>query len=166
MTKLTAVEQARAVMMEAADWGAFRWLLEKGRVQEIADRATAALAAADRRVKQAWGDDLKRAYTALVQQDKSSCDRKKKGLQDIPPELTRLARSVKEAYDEGQRARVQAEGTFDEAERQMSPDLARVGCQQALQSYDLRERAIRTAEAANSPHRDPKSPAIRAVATR
>ena len=152
MRKLAAVEEARAVMTEAADWGVFRWLLEKGRVQEIADRATAALAQADSRVKEAWGEDLKRAYKALVQQEKSSRDHKKNGLPGIAPELTRLARGVKEAFDQGQRARLQAEATFDEAERRMSADLARTGCRQALESYDLRERAIRKSEAANSPH--------------
>jgi hypothetical protein len=151
MRKLAAVEEARAVMTEAADWGVFRWLLEKGRVQEIADRATVALAEADSRVKEAWGEDLKRAYKALVQQEKSSRDHKKNGLHSMAPELTRLARSVKQAYDEGQRARVQAEATFDEAERRMSPDLARTGCRQALESYDLRERAIRKSEAASPP---------------
>jgi hypothetical protein len=166
MRKLAAVEEARAVMAEAADWGVFRWLLEKGRVQEMADRATAALAEADRKVKEAWGDDLRGAYQALVEQEKSPRDRKKNGLQNIPPELTRLARTVKEAYDEGQRARLQAEGTFDEAESRMSTDLARSGCREALESYDLRERAIRKAEAANSQHRDPKSSVLHGAVTR
>lgn len=155
MRRLAAVQEARAVMTAALDWGAFRWLLEKARVQEIADRATAALAESDTRVKEAWGDDLKRAYKALGPQDKSSRHRNQDELCNIPHDLIRLARSVKQAYDEGQRARQQAEGTFDQAERHMSTDLARAGCREALDSYDLRERAIRKAEAANSPRLDP-----------
>jgi hypothetical protein len=168
MRKLATVEEARAVMTEAADWGAFRWLLEKGRVQEIADRATAALAQADRKVKADWSDALKRAYQELVDQEKPrNTHRQEKDQKNgITREIRLVAKTVKEAYDEGQRARLQAEGTFDEAERRMSTDLARVGCRQALESYNLREQAIRKAEAANSLHPDPKSPVVRAVATR
>jgi hypothetical protein len=153
MRRLAAVEEARAVMTEAADWGVFRWLLEKGRVQEIADRATAALAEADRKVKADWGDTLKRAYQELVDQEKPRrAHRQEKDQRNgIPPEIRVIARSVKEAYDKGQRARVQAEDTFDQAERRMSTDLARTGCRQALESYDLREQAIRKAQSAISP---------------
>ena len=51
MRKLAAVEEARAVMTEGMEWGVWKWLLEKRGVQEIADRATAALHEADRRSK-------------------------------------------------------------------------------------------------------------------
>lgn len=154
MRKLAAVEEARAVMTEAMDWGMWRWLFEKGHVQEIADRATAVLAETDRRVKAHWNDELKRAYQELVDQGKSKRgDREERDHEDgITPGLRLAAKKVKEAYDEGQRARVDAEETFEEAERCMSTDLARVGCRKALESYDLRERAIGKAEAANSRH--------------
>lgn len=154
MRKLTAVEEARSVMTEAMDWGMWRWLLEKGRVQEIADRATAVLADTDRRVKAQWDDELKRAYQELVEEEKPKRTQQKEvhEAHDITSELRLAAKKVKKAYDEGQRARVDAEETFDEAERRMSTDLARVGCRKALESYDLRERAIRKAEAANSRH--------------
>jgi len=154
MRKLAAVEEARAVMTAAMDWGMWRWLLEKGRVQEIADRATATLAEADRRVKAAWSDDLKRAYEELLRPEKPRRGRHQENdiaTHEIAADVRLAARKVKEAYDEGQRARVDAEETFDEAERRMSTDLARVGCRKALDSYDLRERAIRKAEAASSP---------------
>jgi len=152
MRKLTAVEEARAVMTEAMDWGMWRWLFEKARVQEIADRATATLAETDRRVKAHWNDELKRAYQELVDQERPKQTQPKKihEAHDITPELRLAAKGVKEAYEEGQRARVDAEETFDEAERRMSTDLARIGCKKALESYELRERAIRKAEAANS----------------
>jgi hypothetical protein len=150
MRKLAAVEEARAVMTEGMEWGMFRWLLEKGRVQEIADRATAALAEADRKVKATWSDELKKAYDELVDQERPKrAHRQEKDSKshDPSPEIRLTAKKVKEAYDEGQRARVDAEETFDEAERRMSTELARVGCRKALDSYDLRERALRMAEA-------------------
>jgi hypothetical protein len=154
MRKLTAVEEARGVMTEAMDWGMWRWLFEKARVQEIADRATAVLAETDRKIKAAWSDDLKKAYQELVDQEKPKRGhRQEKDHEDgITPEVRLAAKKVKEAYEKGQRTRVDAEDTFEEAERRMSTDLARVGCRKALESYDLRERAIRKAEAANSPH--------------
>jgi hypothetical protein len=40
-----------------------------------------------------------------------------------------------------------AEHTFDEAERLLSTSLAREGCQKAIRSWDLHEKAIRRAEA-------------------
>ncbi len=43
MRKLPAVEEARAIMTEGTEWGVWRWLLEKKRVREIADKARAAL---------------------------------------------------------------------------------------------------------------------------
>jgi flavodoxin len=156
MRKLPAVEQARAVMTEGMEWGLWRWLLEKGRVQEIADRATAALAEADRKVKATWSDDLKTAYKELVDREKPKRARHqeedpKTETPNLAPEVRLTARKVKEAYDEGQRARVEAEDTFEEAERRMSTDLAREGARKALKSYDLREHAIRKAEAAARP---------------
>lgn len=151
MRKLAAVEEARAVMTEGMEWGLFRWLLEKGRVQEVADRATAALAEADKKAKASWSDDLKIAYKELVDQEKRKRARRQERdpeSHNIAPEVRLTAKKVKEAYDEGQRARVDAEDTFDEAERRMSTELARIGCRKALDSYDLREHAIRLAETA------------------
>ena len=151
MRKLAVVEEARTVMTEGMEWGLFRWLLEKGRVQQMADRATAALAEADKKVKATWSDELKKAYDELVDQEKHKrAHRQEKDPKshDIAPDVRLTAKKVKEAYDEGQRARVDAEDTFDEAERRMSTDLARVGCRKALDSYHLREHAIRMAEAA------------------
>lgn len=153
MRKLAAVEEARAVMKEGMEWGMWRWLLEKGRVQEIADRATAALDEADRKVKATWSDDLKQAYKELVDQEKPKrVHRQEKDPKtetaDIASEVRLTAKRVKEAYDEGQRARVDAEDTFEEAEQRMSTDLAKEGARKALESYDLREHALRKAEAA------------------
>jgi len=139
MKKIAAVEEARAVMSEAADWGLWKWLLEKSRVQEIADRATAALANADKRVKASWSEELKKAYAGLEEGRKGN---------GIAPHLRLAAQKVKAAYEKGQRARMEAEETFEQAERTMSTEMARVGARKALESYDLREGAIRRAEEA------------------
>jgi len=51
MHKLEEVEYARSLMQQGREWPVWRWLFEKGRVREAADRATVALAAANRKVK-------------------------------------------------------------------------------------------------------------------
>jgi parvulin-like peptidyl-prolyl isomerase len=96
---------------------------------------------------------LKTAYNELVDQEKAKRGRRqekdpKTQAAHIAPEIRLTAKKVKEAYDEGQRARRDAEDTFDEAERRMSTELAREGARKAHESYDLRERAIRAAGAA------------------
>jgi hypothetical protein len=49
-----------------------------------------------------------------------------------------------------ERAHLDAENTFDEAERQLSTRLAREGCAKAIASWELHEAAIRKAEAAST----------------
>ncbi|HXY15821.1 MAG TPA: hypothetical protein VEI26_15080 [Terriglobales bacterium] len=153
MRKLAAVEEARALMEEAMEWGLWRWLLEKRRVREVADRATDALNEADVKTKAGWSDELKRAYEELVTDEPPRRGRRQgrdstlaRG--DIPPDVRVTAKSVKEADDRAERARLNAEDTFDEAERRMSTDLACEGARKALHTYDLREAAIRKAEGA------------------
>jgi len=151
MRKLAAVEEARALMQEALDWGLWRWLLEKAHVREIADRATAALDEADRRTKAHWSDELKQAYHDLVLHQKRRRSNEKpqnSARPDISPAVRVAAEHIKQADDEAERARLDAEDTFDEAERRMSTDLAREGAGKALRTYDLREAAIRKSEAA------------------
>jgi hypothetical protein len=57
-----------------------------------------------------------------------------------------LVKNVKEMDDKAYCARMDAEKTFDEAERQLSTSLAREGCKKAIRSWNLYERAIREAE--------------------
>lgn len=64
------------------------------------------------------------------------------------PELRLLAERVKQADDEAYRVHLDAEETFDEADRQMSTGLAREGCHKAIRSWMLHEKAIRLAEEA------------------
>lgn len=56
-----------------------------------------------------------------------------------------------EADISAERARLDAEETFDQAEKQMSVSMARDGCKKAIHSWELREKAIRKAEALACP---------------
>ncbi len=67
------------------------------------------------------------------------------------PEATLIAKKVKEADDEAYRARMDAEETFDQAEKQLSTSLAREGCRKAIHSWELHEKAIRKAESVIRP---------------
>ena len=155
MQKLIPVEEARALMNEAKDWSVWRWLTERRRVREAADRATAALNEAERKVKASWSDDLKKAYReaeleASVNGNprvKRQYEKAKEEAQGVDPEIKVAARKVKQADDEAEDTRLDAEATFDEAERRLSAAMAREGAQKAIDTYDLHERAIRRAEA-------------------
>jgi hypothetical protein len=142
MRKLIQVEEAKELMNEAKDWGVWRWLLEKKRVRAAADRAVDALNELDQQVKATWSEGLVQAYREL---EDSKGKRRHK---EVAPELKAAARRVKEADDEAEAARLDAENTFDEAERQLSAAMARQGAQKAIDSWELREKSIRKAEAA------------------
>jgi hypothetical protein len=143
MDRIPEVEAAKALMNEAVSWSVMKWLREKKRVRKTADQANAALDQLNQAVKDHWPDEIRAAYEGLVAQR----------LNKTPPSpanepQTRLnARKVKEADDAAYRARMDAEDTFDEAERQLSTSLAREGCRKAIQSWELHEKAIRKAEA-------------------
>jgi hypothetical protein len=156
MKKLPEVEEARAVMTAGMGWGVWKWLLEKRRVRQIADTAVAAFDEAEAKVKASWSDELKRAYEELLAQEPADSKgkakrRSKTGKEDaasISPEVMITAQRVKEADSEAYRARMDAEDIFADAERRLSTEGARQGARKALESYDLREKAIRRAEAA------------------
>ena len=130
MRTLAQVEEAKSVMREGMEWSVVRWLKEKRRVRKVADRANAALDTLDREVKAAWPAELKEGYEAGGESE--------------------LAQRIKRADDAAARARARAEKTFDEAEEQLSARLAREGCLQAIQSWELREQAIRMSERAGA----------------
>jgi len=156
MHKLIEVEEAKVLMNEAKNWGVWRWLWEKSKVRATADRAVDALAEAERKVKASWSDDLQKAYReveALVSlngnlKSKRRYEKAQQEAKDIDPEIKRAVERVKEADDTAERARLDAEATFDEAERRLDTDMAREGAQKAIDSWELREKAIRRAEAA------------------
>lgn len=150
MEKLRAVENAKALMTEAIAWSVMKWLREKKTVRKIADQANAALDQLDRAVKDRWPDDVRVAYYALVAQAKGTATVQGQQKPASPPADQRAiltVRKAKEADDEAQRARIDAEETFDTAEKQLSTAVAREGCRKAIRSWELHEEAIRKAEA-------------------
>ena len=58
-----------------------------------------------------------------------------------------LLQKVVDADRSSAHARADAEDTFDQAEKQLSTNLAREGCKKAIHSWILHEKAIRQAEA-------------------
>ena len=137
MQKLIAVEEAKALMREAAGWSVWGWLTEKRRLRTTADAAWEALEQAEQKVKEAWSDEVKTLWRDI---------KGRPGLK-IEPALKLAIERVREADEEWREARAFAEETFDEAERRMSTSLAREGTEQAIQAWELAERAIRRAEA-------------------
>ena len=139
MRKVVEVEEAKAVMTEALSWSVLKWLGEKKRVRRIADRANAELDAVEKHVKALWSDDLRQAYQDLDD---------KKNPQGNDSRLARMAKAIREADERAHRAHVEAETIFDEAEEKLSTRLAREGCEKAIRSWELHEKAISKAEAA------------------
>ena len=133
MRKLLPVEEAKALMSEARDWSVWRWLLEKRRVREKADRATDALGELEKKVKAGWSEELRKAAG-------------NGRLRKLDPDLKVALEELKQAEEAAQASRLDAEATFDEAERRLNAGMAREGAQKAITSWELRERAIRKAE--------------------
>jgi hypothetical protein len=152
MRKLTEVEAAKALMTEAMNWSVVRWLSQKKRVRKTADLANACLDRLDQEIKARWSDELKAAYSELGGNSGGAGQRPhKQPAQGIDPQIKLLAKKVKEADDEAYRVRMDAEHTFDEAEKQLSTRLAREGCRKAIDSWDLHEQAMRRSEAVIGP---------------
>jgi hypothetical protein len=154
MEKLLEVETARALMTEAMTWSVMKWLREKKRVRKTADLANAALDQLSETTRQAWPDRLKTTYEALAAQATGHAvahRQQRPPLAGGNPEAIAVAKKLKEFDDEACHARMDAEETFDKAEKQLSTALAREGCLKAILSWDLHEKAIRKAEGVISP---------------
>jgi hypothetical protein len=149
MRKLIAVEEARKLLNEGKQWSIWGWLFEKSRVRTIADAGTAALDELEKEVKSGWSDDLKKAYRELQAQAEGGrrYAKAKEDAKDIDPAVKLAAQRVKEADDLARQARMDAEATFDLAEIRLSGSMAREGADKAIHAYDVREKAIRKAEA-------------------
>jgi type I site-specific restriction endonuclease len=155
MRKLVEVEEATELMNAAKEWSVWRWLMEKGRVRATADRAVEALNELEKKVKATWDDDLRKAYRELEAEAvfesnpkvKRHYEKAKEEAKAIDAKIKLAVQRVKEADDEATRARLDAEETFDEAERKLSASMAREGAQKAIDSWEIREKAIRRAEA-------------------
>lgn len=133
MKKLIDVEAAQALFNEAYDWSVMKWLTEKKRVRKAADKANATLDSVEKEMQDDWPKELKAAYSNSGA---------------TTPEMKTLAKKLKDAHDAAINTRMQAEETFDKAERRLSAALAREGCHQALKGWELHLEAIRKAEAA------------------
>lgn len=140
MDGLKEVAEARSLMNEAMEWSVMKWLGEKKRVRQVADKANETLDRVEQELHGAWDDELKAAYASL--------DLEGNGRTKISPESVKLAKGIREAHDAAMRGRMDAEDTFDKAERRLSTRLAREGCEKAITGWDLHELAIRKAESA------------------
>ncbi len=157
MRRLPEVETARALMNEAMEWSVVKWLKETKRVRRAADKANEVLDALNQETKEAWAGELKAAYESLLSNATARL------AQENGPEdetAKKMVMAVRRADDAAQRARQDAEDTFDEAERQLSARLAREGCQKAITSWELHEAAIRKAENAAAQGRAHETHAI------
>jgi hypothetical protein len=144
MRKLAEVEEAKALMTEGLNWSVMKWLREKKRVRRTADKANDALWAMQKAVKDSWSDDLRLAYEDLaVRADGGGRVRRPA----IDPETKLFVKSVKEADDEAYQSHLDAEETFDQADKKLSTSLARKGARKAILSWVLYEKAIIKAEA-------------------
>ena len=141
MKKIAEVEQAKIIMTEAQDWGIWRWLTEKRKVRLAADSCNDALARAEKRVIESWPEDMRAAYDVLA-------DDAKKRHKKIDAETLETVRKIKDALDEAERVRLDAEDIFDRADRALSTSMAKQGTFRAIEAWEMREKAIRKAESA------------------
>jgi hypothetical protein len=154
MRKLSEVQEAKELMEEAADWSTFKWMFEKTRVRETADRANAALDKLERAVKARWSDELKAEFkeqSGRVAGAKRGPQTEQSPPHTSDPQIKVLVEKVMEADKAAKRAREDAEETFDEAEKQLNTSLAREGCKKAIHSWELQEKAIRKAQSVVNP---------------
>ena len=124
------------------------WLREKKRVRKTADQANAALDRLSEELRRRWPDNIRAAYHALDANQATSSPQGHTG-QKTSAKNSRefvIARQLKDADDKAYRARMAAEKTFDDAEKRLSTSLAREGCQKAILSWELHERAIAETE--------------------
>lgn len=146
MKELPEVRDAKELMNRAMDWSVFRWLFEKSRVREIADRANAALDHLNRNVKARWSREAKEVYKKLSASRRELGEHEKSNGGTAASELAILVQNVIEADKAAHKARMNAEDTFDKAEMQLSTTLAKEGCKKAIRSWELHEKAIRKAQ--------------------
>jgi hypothetical protein len=151
MKNVPAVETAKSLLTEALGWSVMKWLREKRTVRKIADEANVALDQLNQAVKGRWPDDVRTAYDLLMQQSRGNgkvhARKDESNSSATKAQIILIVKKVKEADDDARKARMDAEETFDIAEKQLSTALAREGCRKAIRSWELHETAIRKAEA-------------------
>ena len=154
MLNLPEVEEAKAIMTGAVNWSVVRWLAEKKKVRKAADLANNALDVLDKQVKASWSDELKSAYDELPPTGWGSEPlRAKKAKEtniDVNPKIKLLAKTIKQADQDAYLAHMDAEDTFDRAEKRLSTSMARDGSRKAIISWEVREKAILQSKSAGS----------------
>ena len=145
MKKIREVEEAKAIMTEAQEWGVWRWLTEKRKVRLTADACNDALRRAEKKTIEAWPDEMREAYAELE-------SAKKRHSKKLDGDTMETIRKIKEALDEAERVRLDAEDIFDRADRALSTSMAKDGTRRAIEAWELREKAIRKAENAGKAH--------------
>jgi hypothetical protein len=152
MKKFPEVDEAKALMTEALQWSVMKWLTEKKCVRKTADKANNALWSIQKAAKQRWPEELRSAYEQLAARDGNATGtgrlQSKDGARAVDPGVEHLARAVKQLDDEAYAAHIDAEETFDKADKMLSTSKAREGCRKAILSWELYEKAIFRAEAA------------------
>src|SRR5579871_2860432 len=156
MQKLAAVEEAKELLTAAKDWGVWKWLTEKSRVRQTADRAWEALDEYEKKVRAAWSEDLQKAYQELIAEaaldgnakTKRQFEKAQEAAQKVDAKTKATAKRLKQSDDEAYALRMQAEETFDEAEKRMSTSMACEGSRQAVEAWEVREKFIRKCETA------------------
>ena len=146
MDKIPEVEAAKELMNEAMTWSVMKWLREKKRVRKAADQANAALDRLSQAVREQWPEPERTAYKALAAQNVRVSDARSQPKPSGRDADTLASAQSQEKDDEAYQARMDAEATFDLAEKQLSTSLAREGCRKAIHSWELHEKAIRKAE--------------------
>jgi len=148
MNKFAEIEDAKALMTEALSWSVIKWLAEKKRVRKTADKANNLLWTMQKELRKFWSDELISAYEALAARTGNAGARQDATALD--PEIRRLAKAVKQADDEAYAAHLDAEETFDKADKILSTAKAREGCRKAILSWELYEKALLKSEACAS----------------
>ena len=143
MEKLSQVQDAKALLSEATTWSVMKWLREKKRVRAIADQANALLDALRHQTQQSWPEELQAEYVSMKTDPRNGQEKQHRGNGAVRVTV----KKVWEADYIALQAREEAEKTFDDAEKQLSTRLAREGCQKAIQSWELHEKAIEKASA-------------------
>src|SRR5215831_321566 len=103
MRKLSQVEEAKALMKEAADWSVFKWLFEKRRIRKTAEEANAALDKLNHDIKSRWKREIATAYQNLAANHGRGA-RARSDTADYDPEILLFAKQVKDADDAAHRA--------------------------------------------------------------
>lgn len=140
MEQIKEVVEARALFTEAVDWSVMKWLGEKKRVRKTADACNARLDRVEKELQDTWSADLKAAYESL---NGTNARKPSAGAEKV-------AKALKEAHDAAIAKRIEAEETFEKAEKRMSVSMAREGCHIAMAGWDLHEEAIKKSELAAS----------------